>query len=100
MNTTTDTFKEERWRDILAILAEQGRIRVGHLAARLNVSEATVRRDLEAMQALGMLQRTHGGAMLPRSTAFEVSFDESKRRLQEEKQAIGRRAASLVGGKT
>ncbi len=71
MTTQTDAFKEERWREILAILGEQGRIRVGHLAAQLNVSEATVRRDLEAMQTQGMLQRTHGGAMLLRPTAFE-----------------------------
>lgn len=96
MNTTTDTFKEERWQEILAILAEHGRIRVGHLAERLNVSEATVRRDLEAMQAQGLLQRTHGGAMLLRPTAFEVSFDESQTRSLIEKQAIGRRAAELV----
>jgi DeoR family fructose operon transcriptional repressor len=93
---TIDSFKEERWQDILTILAEQGRIRVGHLAARLNVSEATVRRDLEAMQAQGMLQRTHGGAMLPRPTAFEISFDESQNQALVEKQAIGRRAAALV----
>lgn len=95
--TPADTFKEERWREILKILGEQGRIRVGHLAARLNVSEATVRRDLEAMQEQGMVQRTHGGAMLPRPTAFEVSFDESQRRAQYEKRAIGQRAALLVG---
>ncbi|MHB9130721.1 MAG: DeoR/GlpR family DNA-binding transcription regulator [Armatimonadota bacterium] len=94
--TSTDSFKEERWRDILTILAERGRIRVGHLAERLNVSEATVRRDLEAMQAQGMLQRTHGGAMLPKPTAFEVSFDESQSRALAEKRAIGLRAAALV----
>ena len=93
---TTDTFKEERWQAILGILAESGRIRVAALAARLNVSEATVRRDLEAMQGLGMLQRTHGGAMLTKPTAFEISFDESQGWAQAEKCAIGRRAAQLV----
>ena len=96
MTTQTDVFKEERWRAILAILSEQGRIRVGRLATRLNVSEATVRRDLEAMQAQGMLQRTHGGAMLLPPTAFEVSFDESQSKAQAEKRAIGHRAAGLV----
>jgi len=96
MTTQTDVFKEERWRAILGILEEQGRIRVGHLAAQLNVSEATVRRDLEAMQAQGMLQRTHGGAMLLRPTTFEVSFDESQSKALTEKRAIGRRAAALV----
>jgi len=94
-SVTTETFKEERWQAILAILAEQGRIRVHHLAERLNVSEATVRRDLEAMQARGLLQRTHGGAV-PSPAAFEISFDESRTRALAEKCAIGRRAASLV----
>jgi DeoR family fructose operon transcriptional repressor len=92
----SDTFKEERWRAILALLAERGRLRVGHLAEMLSVSEATVRRDLEAMQAQGLLQRTHGGAVLPRPTAFEVSFDESQSQALLEKQAIGRCAAALV----
>ncbi|MHB9026670.1 MAG: DeoR/GlpR family DNA-binding transcription regulator [Armatimonadota bacterium] len=96
MNNLNDTFKEERWQQILTILAEHGRIRVADLAAQLNVSEATVRRDLEAMQAQGMLQRTHGGAMLQRPTALEISFDESKTRSLQEKRAIGRRAADLV----
>lgn len=95
-NVMTDTFKEERWQQILAVLAEQGRIRVNLLAERLNVSEATVRRDLEAMQARGLLQRTHGGAVLPQPAAFEVSFDESQTRALAEKRAIGRKAASLV----
>lgn len=93
---TTDTFKEERWQAILTILAEQGRIRVNGLAERLGVSEATVRRDLEAMQARGLLQRTHGGAVLPPPAAFEVSFDESQTRALAEKRAIGRRAAAMV----
>ncbi|HEY3418390.1 MAG TPA: DeoR/GlpR family DNA-binding transcription regulator [Armatimonadota bacterium] len=97
MNITNDTFKEERWREILDILSREGRIRVADLAAQLSVSEATVRRDLEAMQAQGMLQRTHGGALLQRPTALEISFDESKSRSLREKRAIGRRAADLVG---
>ncbi len=94
--TPIDTFKEERWQQILALLSAQGRIRVGRLAERLGVSEATVRRDLEAMQARGLLQRTHGGAMLLPPAAFEVSFDESQSRALAEKRAIGRRAAALV----
>jgi DeoR family fructose operon transcriptional repressor len=93
---SSDTFKEERWREIRTILSEHGRIHVGLLAERLQVSAATVRRDLEAMQAQGLLLRTHGGAMLPLPTAFEVSFDESQSYALREKQAIGRQAAALV----
>jgi DeoR family fructose operon transcriptional repressor len=96
MVTTPDTFKEERWQQILAALTEHRRMRVARLAELLAVSEATVRRDLEAMQAQGLLQRTHGGAMLAQPTAFEASFDEGLARAPKEKQAIGRCAAALV----
>jgi DeoR family fructose operon transcriptional repressor len=92
-----DSFKEERWRDILDLLAKYGKIRVNELAEQMKVSEATVRRDLEAMQGQGLLQRTHGGAMLAtQPTALEISFDESQTRLLPEKIAIGREAAKLV----
>ncbi|MCR5491580.1 MAG: DeoR/GlpR family DNA-binding transcription regulator [Bacilli bacterium] len=44
-------------------LKENGRATVEDLAGFLYVSPATVRRDLSAMQKLGMLKRTHGGAI-------------------------------------
>jgi DeoR family fructose operon transcriptional repressor len=92
-----DSFKEERWRAILDILSTHGKIRVNELSEQMNVSEATVRRDLEAMQGQGLLLRTHGGAMLSsQSTALEISFDESQTRLLPEKTAIGREAAKYV----
>lgn len=92
-----DSFKEERWRAILDILSAHGKIRVNELSERMNVSEATVRRDLEAMQGQGLLLRTHGGAMLAsQPTALEISFDESQTRLLPEKTAIGREAAKCV----
>ncbi len=92
-----DSFKEERWRAILNILSTHGKIRVNELAEEMNVSEATVRRDLEAMQGQGLLQRTHGGAMLTtQPTALEISFDESQTRLLTEKTSIGKEAAKLV----
>ncbi len=92
-----DSFKEERWRAILNLLDTHGKIRVNELAEKMNVSEATVRRDLETMQGQGLLQRTHGGAMLTtQPTALEISFDESQTRLLPEKIAIGKEAAKLV----
>lgn len=77
-------------------LTIDGRIRVVDLANSLAVSDATVRRDLEAMQHQGLLTRTHGGAMLPQMAAFEISFDESRTRALSEKQAIGLLAAQQV----
>lgn len=96
MNSENDYFKEERRGKILNLLTAEGRIRVADLANGLAVSDATVRRDLEAMQREGLLTRTHGGAMLPQMAAFEISFDESRTRSLSEKQAIGKLAAKQV----
>jgi DeoR family transcriptional regulator, glycerol-3-phosphate regulon repressor len=56
-------FTEERHQTILDYLAEQGRVTVLELAQRLQVSDDTVRRDLRALDELGFLQKTHGGAV-------------------------------------
>jgi DeoR/GlpR family transcriptional regulator of sugar metabolism len=59
-------LKEERQHAIMERLGQAGKVVVTDLMDRFNVSEDTVRRDLNDLAALGMLQRVHGGA-LPRS---------------------------------
>jgi len=56
-------FTSERFKLISDYLKEHGRATVDELAKILYVSPATVRRDLSEMQKLGMIQRTHGGAV-------------------------------------
>jgi len=56
-------FTSERFKLISDYLKEHGRATVEELAKILYVSPATVRRDLSEMQKLGMIQRTHGGAV-------------------------------------
>lgn len=63
----------ERQNKITEILKEQKTVFVGELAKKLYVSEATVRRDLAEMQKLGLIERSHGGAILP-ERADEVSI--------------------------
>ena len=53
---------------ILNYLKKNVSATVKELAAALYVSEATVRRDLVEMQSLGLLQRSHGGAILLEAT--------------------------------
>jgi DeoR/GlpR family transcriptional regulator of sugar metabolism len=76
---------------ILAIAADAGVVRIGDLAARMGVSEHTIRRDLDAMAEAGYLQRIRGGAVLlhkpPEGGA--VPYLAEKRR-------IGAAAAALV----
>lgn len=56
-------FTSERFKMISDYLKEHNRATVEELARVLYVSPATVRRDLSEMQNLGMIQRTHGGAV-------------------------------------
>jgi DeoR family transcriptional regulator, glycerol-3-phosphate regulon repressor len=87
-------FSQERQRLILTALADEGRVRVPALAARLNVSDDTVRRDLRALAEQGVLQKTHGGAValdVPRMTR-----DVRARILPEAKVMIGRAAADRI----
>ncbi|MGO1410937.1 DeoR/GlpR family DNA-binding transcription regulator [Microbacterium sp. JB110] len=54
-----------RHEGILAQLARQQRVHVSDLAARFDVSEETIRRDLVALEHSGDAVRVHGGAIVP-----------------------------------
>lgn len=56
-------LQKERYERIYSILQERNGATVQYLKKRLYVSEATIRRDLEAMEADGLLKRVWGGAM-------------------------------------
>ncbi len=53
---------QERRQYILRLLEQRGSIRTTALARELGVTDETIRTDLVAMQARGLLQRIHGGA--------------------------------------
>ncbi|MBQ3481771.1 MAG: DeoR/GlpR transcriptional regulator [Oscillospiraceae bacterium] len=57
-------LKEDRYDQIYAILRERSSATVQYLQKRLYVSEATIRRDLEAMEKGGLIERVWGGAVL------------------------------------
>ena len=90
-------FKETRWQKIQEIVNNDGMVQVNKLADQFGVSSMTIRRDLQSMYEKGMIERTHGGAVLV-----------SKRNLlqppvllrlyehAEEKQEIARAAARLI----
>jgi DeoR/GlpR family transcriptional regulator of sugar metabolism len=66
------------------------------LSTLLDVSEATIRRDLELLEEEGFLERTHGGAVLRVSIPVEPEYLLRAQRHTEEKQVIGARAAELI----
>jgi DeoR family fructose operon transcriptional repressor len=70
--------------------------RTADLCSLLDASEATVRRDLEWLEKEGILERTHGGAILNQRMAFEPEYIQRAQKFPEEKRRIGELAASLI----
>ncbi len=77
---------------ILARLAGDGVLAVASLARELNVSEVTIRADLQALEDQGLLVRTRGGA---RSSTLKHILQRQKINV-EEKERIAAAAATLV----
>jgi DeoR family fructose operon transcriptional repressor len=66
------------------------------LSRMLDVSEATVRRDLEYLEMEGIVERTHGGAILSQRMRLEPEYLQRAARHVDEKRAIGIMAASFI----
>ena len=82
---------------ILQAVRSDGSARVSDLTERLGVSDMTIRRDLEVLARDGLIEKVHGGAVLPGSPASaEPGFDTKLVLERPEKSAIARAAASLV----
>lgn len=85
----------ERHEMILSILREKRSANVGELAARLFVSEATVRRDLSEMQRLGLIERSHGGAVIS-DNAEDVSLFVRMNKNSKEKEQTASNALPYI----
>ncbi len=85
---------EERKKYILEQIYEQGKVLVKDLANKMNVSEATIRRDLRNLSDERKVELVYGGATLPRNSDY--SFLSKQTRNIKEKQIAGKLAAGLV----
>lgn len=74
-----------------------GAVSLRELARVVQTSEVTVRRDVRALEAEGLLDRRHGGAVLPGGLARESGFPQKSHLASAEKTAIADLAATLVG---
>lgn len=66
------------------------------LAETLQVSESTVRRDLDYLESTGLAKRTHGGVFYTGSAPKLPHFEERQPAQWEKKRAIARRAVELI----
>ena len=56
-------YAEERQQAMAELVAERGRLSVDLLAEQYDVTTETVRRDLSALERMGLVRRVHGGAV-------------------------------------
>jgi DeoR/GlpR family transcriptional regulator of sugar metabolism len=86
-----------RRQSLMEVLRKQPGLRVPELAKVLDVSEGTVRNDLNALEEEGRLKRVHGGAVLQEQDQFQNnSFMRRYKNSVAAKLAIAREAATLV----
>ena len=95
--TLSGLLAEPRRRKILEWLQEEGSARVRDLSAAFEVSEATIRQDLERLEADGYISREHGGAFLKTLPRQVETLSLQHLENMDKKRKIGVRAASLVG---
>ena len=90
---------EERLSRITELVNRQGTATVPELAAALDASESTVRRDLEKLDEAGRVVKVHGGATaVPASSLTrDLTVAERSHQAADEKRAIAAYAATLVG---
>lgn len=91
------SLAQQRHELIVSQIRRSGSVRVADLAEQLDVSEMTVRRDLDALDDAGLIVKVHGGAtMRVERASDEPGFAAKSRRNIHEKRAIAASAAVLV----
>ena len=91
-------FKAARIAKIKEILLDRGRIDVSTLSSLLNVTEVTIRSDLELLEQENYIIRTHGGAILNEDVVNQKEEIESLFHIEYDrnKENIGRIAADMI----
>jgi DeoR family transcriptional regulator of aga operon len=93
-------LKNERDKEILRQLLQDGEVVVEQLAERFETSAATIRRELTHLEGAGRLRRTHGGAIQVEPLLYEpfrrLSSFAAQEQMQAEKRRIGLAAAEMI----
>lgn len=87
---------KRRQQKILTMLESLGEVKIQELATRFGVSAMTIRRDLEGLETQGMVQRTHGGALMPAGSWIETPLANKQEAHREEKNKIADAALEWV----
>lgn len=87
---------EERRREILRVLEENGRVTVDEVVRRFRVSAVTARGDLDTLSDRGALVRSHGGGIRPLTGIPEHPLKAREAIRSDEKQRIAQAALQLI----
>lgn len=87
---------EERQEQIFEIIRERKNIKTSELMAIFDVSNETIRRDLDYLERQGCLKKVYGGAILNKKLSWEPSYNERALINQKQKRIIGIECAKLI----
>ncbi len=86
----------DRRAKILEMLENRGQVRIPELSKIFNVSEVTIRNDLEQLEQKNLLIRTRGGALKIQRVGVDYNLSLKSKKRRSEKERIGVKAAQLV----
>ena len=92
MDYTTELRRDQ----IISKLHQNGRVRVAELALEHGISEVTIRKDLEALEAEGHLKRVHGGAIGLNKLYVNMDLSERYKTNSSAKRELAELAADFI----
>lgn len=97
MSENQNLLAEQRRALILDEVRRRGGVRVNELTRRLNVSDMTIRRDLDALARQGVIEKVHGGAVpVVEASTHEPGFEAKSALEPSAKEDIARTAAAMA----
>ncbi|WCN08867.1 DeoR/GlpR family DNA-binding transcription regulator [Marinomonas mediterranea] len=88
--------RDERRQQIIDLLVENGVVDLEDLALRFDVSKMTIHRDLDELDAAGLLRKVRGGATIEAGMQFESDFRLRERQGGQGKERMAVQALTLV----
>ena len=86
----------ERRAKIIEMLENDGQVKVPRLSQIFNVSDVTIRNDLDQLESKELLVRSRGGALRINRVGIDYQLDVKSKKHTNEKQLIGVKAAELI----
>jgi DeoR/GlpR family transcriptional regulator of sugar metabolism len=87
---------EKRREEIIELIHTNGKVRVAELSERYGISEVSIRKDLEALEAEGHLTRIHGGAVGMNKLYVNMDLSERYKTNSDAKRSLAELCAELI----